>query len=196
MSPSRPPPMGHGASFQFGDPAHVGNVFRYCPRCGEAALAPGPDNSLRCAACGLRWYYNAAAAVDVILERADGHILVTRRDREPGRGLLDLPGGFANTDESIEDAARREGREETGIVIGVLSYFGSFPNRYHYGDLLYFAIDLIFRASIGSDAAARAGDDASEARFVAPGSLIPGDIGLPSTRAAIAAYQRWLRAPR
>lgn len=47
----------------------------------------------------------------------NGHVLVVRRKFNPGRGLLALPGGFVNGNESIESSAFRELKEETRILV-------------------------------------------------------------------------------
>jgi bifunctional NMN adenylyltransferase/nudix hydrolase len=48
-----------------------------------------------------------------------GHVLLVKRKFEPGKGLLALPGGFIRGSESIENAAVRELKEETGIRLHV-----------------------------------------------------------------------------
>jgi len=56
-----------------------------------------------------------------------GHVLMIQRRAEPGKGLWVLPGGYVNadTDKSVEDAALRELREETGIKVPVPVLRGS-----------------------------------------------------------------------
>lgn len=55
-----------------------------------------------------------------------GHILVVRRRGLPGRGLIALPGGFINQNETIQDSSVRELREETRIKLTKDELFASF----------------------------------------------------------------------
>lgn len=87
----------------------------------------------------------------------DGKILFIRRVREPGKGKLDLPGGFIDPNESAEDGLNRELQEELGITIPSLvtrktshglKYIGSAPNTYKYKDVTYNTCDLFFYSKI------------------------------------------------
>lgn len=53
--------------------------------------------------------------VDAVVIQS-GHVLLIRRGRSPGRGLLALPGGFINKDETVMEAVVRELKEETQIA--------------------------------------------------------------------------------
>ena len=47
----------------------------------------------------------------------DNSVLLVERGREPHRGYWSLPGGIVETGETLEEAVRREVREETGLVV-------------------------------------------------------------------------------
>ena len=76
-----------------------------------------------------------AVTVDVvILTMADGvlQVLLVRRGQEPFRGMWATPGGFKRPDETLDEAARRELSEETGVdVPSLLTQFGAYgdPGR-------------------------------------------------------------------
>jgi len=66
-------------------------------------------------------------AVDVIILHEGGFILV-RRKNEPYRGMWSLPGGFVECGETVEDAARREAMEETGLRIKLKKLVGVYSD--------------------------------------------------------------------
>ncbi|KAB8181669.1 NUDIX domain-containing protein [Microbispora catharanthi] len=86
----------------------------HCSFCG-AAYAPGLPWPRTCQECGGTSYLNPVPVAVMVLPVDDG-LLVVRRDVEPHRGLLALPGGFIDIGESWQQAAVRELREETGVV--------------------------------------------------------------------------------
>lgn len=100
--------------------------FRFCPKCGVERLVSEDGKSVTCGACGFRYFHNMAAAVMGILTTPSG-ILLTRRAEDPGKGMLDLPGGFVDYGESLEQALVREIQEELGIRVTIPEYIGSFP---------------------------------------------------------------------
>src|SRR5688572_10809149 len=76
-----------------------------------------------------------AVTVDVvILTMCEGvvHALLVQRGEDPFAGMWAVPGGFKRPDETLDEAARRELAEETGVdVPSLLSQFGAYgdPGR-------------------------------------------------------------------
>lgn len=78
----------------------------------------------QCPNCGQ--YYDRHLVVNGVIIR-DGKVLLIRRGNEPEKGLMALPGGYVDWDETVEEAMVREIEEETGIktqidyVLGIYS---------------------------------------------------------------------------
>jgi ADP-ribose pyrophosphatase YjhB (NUDIX family) len=87
--------------------------YAHCTFCG-ARFVPGQPWPRRCGACGEMSYVNPKP-VAVAVQPVGGGLLVVRRGIPPARELLALPGGYIEADETWEQAAARELREETGL---------------------------------------------------------------------------------
>jgi ADP-ribose pyrophosphatase YjhB (NUDIX family) len=98
-----------------GDDTEPAAKDSHCSYCGHAYEA-GASWPRRCSACGRLSYLNPLP-VAVALVPVDDGLLVVRRDVEPNRGALALPGGFIDLGESWQQAAVREVAEETGVRI-------------------------------------------------------------------------------
>jgi NAD+ diphosphatase len=121
--------------------------FNYCPACGADGIVFDGTKKFSCRDCSFAYYHNVAAAVGAILEY-DNKIVLIKRAKEPGKGKLDLPGGFVDPQESAEEALRREIKEELKIEVGKLKYLDSYPNIYKYEGVVYHTCDLFFYSKI------------------------------------------------
>ena len=163
--------------------------FGYCPVCGSKHFAQNSQKSIKCGNCGFEYFMNPAAAVVAIITDTEGRLLVERRKLEPAKGTLDLPGGFADTDETVEEAVVREVKEETGLTVTALRYLFSLPNMYRYSGLDIPTLDMFFACEVEDTSQLVAGDDAAECRWVAPQDVHTELFGLRSVRHGV---QRWL----
>ena len=87
---------------------HPLHAFQYCPRCGSADFTVNDARSKRCGHCGFVYYLNPSSSVACFIRDREGRLLVVCRRCEPAKGTLDLPGGFAELDETLEEALLRE----------------------------------------------------------------------------------------
>ena len=122
------------------------NNFNVCPMCGGKNIGFIDTKKWFCSDCAFTLYHNVAAAVCVIVADGEGNMLLEKRAKEPRKGFLALPGGFIDPDESADEAALRECREEAALDIRRVHYLCSFPNTYEYKRILYKTCDVFYRA--------------------------------------------------
>jgi NAD+ diphosphatase len=100
-------------------------TYRFCGRCGgKTEPAPG-ELAMRCTRCRMMHYPRLSPAAIVLVRRGDRILLA----HSPGfpQGLYSVLAGFVEPGESIEEAVVREVREEVGIEVTNVRYFGSQP---------------------------------------------------------------------
>ena len=154
---------------------------KFCPHCA-GRLAPqmieGRER-LVCQECSFIFYINPKVAAGALIEN-EGRVVLVRRGVEPRAGCWALPSGFVEYDETVEEAAIRECREETGLEVvldGLLGVYSFRSDFYGHGVLVLYCAHVV-----GGELAA--GDDASEVRLFAPAEL-PTDIAFQAHRRAL-----------
>ena len=113
-----------------------------CPHCGQSINA----------------FRNPVPTVDIIIEINGGIVLIERKNPPYGWAL---PGGFVDYGETLENAARREAFEETGLTVELKDQFHTYsdPSR----DPRQHTISTVFVAA--ADGIPTAGDDALRAEI-------------------------------
>jgi NAD+ diphosphatase len=101
------------------------DTHRFCGRCATPMERVPTERCMRCPRCGLLGYPRIAPAVIVLVRRGE-EALLARGARFPGVFYSTLA-GFVEIGESLEDTIAREIREEVGIEVKGIRYFGSQP---------------------------------------------------------------------
>jgi len=100
--------------------------------------------------------------VDIIIEKGKKVILI-KRDAEPCRGKLAIPGGKVEKEETVEDAAAREAKEETSLDVKLKEILGvySSPGRHPW----FPTVATVFIAEPVNENL-KASSDAAEAKWI------------------------------
>ncbi|WCE32144.1 NUDIX domain-containing protein [Vibrio sp. SCSIO 43137] len=164
----------------------------FCPLCGQESLSKSVSPSIRyqCDKCDFVMFQNVAAAVMVAVCYGD-EILVATRGREPGKGLWDLPGGFVDPDETLEQAVVRELHEELGLELKIdqAEYLASNPNTYPYKGIVYKTNDTFFRIVLDAKPELVAQDDVESIEWVKLADLDIERFAFTSAKSAIQTLQ-------
>jgi ADP-ribose pyrophosphatase YjhB (NUDIX family) len=149
---------------------------RFCPRCAAEAVVAFP-RSLTCVACGYRALWSPEPVAATIPRDADGRVWLLRRALHEGAGSWTFPGGFVELGETVEDAARRETREELEMEVEL----GDLVGVYSRADVRVVLVVFHARAlGAGSET-----DEATEVRAFAPAQIPWDELAFWSTTAAL-----------
>ena len=134
---------------------------------------------------------NPTLTVDIIIEN-DSRILLVKRKNEPFRDQLVLPGGFVNEGETVEDAAKREAREETSLGVDLIEILGVYsdPTRDPRGHIMSTVFIARSPQNRSLENNAVAGDDAAEIEWINIEEIENKKLGFDHQRIVLD-YKRW-----
>ena len=160
---------------------HPKEVIKHCLRCGCNNFNTNDQGrSFRCEECNFVYYINSSAAVACLIFNPEGKLLLTRRAIDPGRGMLDLPGGFVEPMERVEDALVREIKEELGVEVKEAKFICSFPNSYAFSGFTVFTLDMTFIVEIENLDAIVPADDVADITYLFPSEIKEDDLAFKS----------------
>lgn len=149
------------------------SLTRFCGRCGTRLEERRQPTARCCPECGNMIFPRIEPCIIVVITREDGKILLARHVQR-NQDIYACIAGFVEAGETLEQAVRREIREETGLEVTNVQYFGSqswpFPAQLMIGFTAEYA---------GGDLTLQA-DELSDARWFdrddCPASPRPGSI--------------------
>jgi NAD+ diphosphatase len=118
---------------------HFASVHRFCGRCGTATARDVSERCVRCPRCELAVYPRVSPAI-IVLVRRGAEALLARSARFT-TGFYSTLAGFVEPGESLEETLRREVREEVGVEIANVRYFGSQPWPFPHSLMVGFVAD-------------------------------------------------------
>jgi NAD+ diphosphatase len=100
-------------------------THQFCGHCATPTIQVPTERAKRCPNCGLVNYPRLSPAIIVLIARGN-EVLLARSHRFP-TGMYSVLAGFVEAGESLEETLIREVREEVGIEVKDIRYFGSQP---------------------------------------------------------------------
>lgn len=157
--------------------------MKFCPKCGGPLhlqrVADDARERLVCQSCGFVYYQDPKVSACTIPVQ-DGCMIMVRRAIEPGRGLWVFPGGYMDQDETVEEAAIRETREEIGLDVRLTGLVGVYSYRSAVVVVVYACEILGGELQIDRES--------TEVRCFRPDEIPWDQLAFPSTRDALRDY--------
>ena len=145
----------------------VSEDTRFCERCGHALSEKRIERKSRryCPSCGRVVFLDPKVAA-VVLASVDGRLVMVRRGVEPALDRWSFPSGYVDRGETVEDAARREVKEETGLDVRLRRLVGLYSMTASPVVLAVYAADV-------TGGSMRPGHDTREVALYSPDGLPP-----------------------
>ena len=99
---------------------------QYCGRCGTATVRRDDERARSCPSCRRRAYPPISPAIMVLVTDGARRVLLARKSSWPA-GRYSALAGFVEPGEMLEETVARETREEVGVEVTNIRYFGSQP---------------------------------------------------------------------
>lgn len=134
-------------------------MFKFCPYCGYKVKEQSIQG-FQCLNCK-KWTHYVSNPTVTVVAKAGDEGLVAIRGREPGKGKMDLVGGFLNYGEDPIEGIVREFKEETGIDIDPkrLEFLGMWVDAYHYQDQNQLILNIVYLIELPEKFTGKPADD-------------------------------------
>ena len=113
--------------------------YQFCSQCAEKTETMTTERAKKCPKCGLQVYPPISPSIIVLISNGDKLLLA--RGHKWGPNLFSVIAGFVEPGESLEEAVKREVREEVGLEVKNISYFGSQSWPFPHSLMLGFTAD-------------------------------------------------------
>jgi NAD+ diphosphatase len=145
---------------------------QYCSRCGTPTELRTDERSRTCPACRYTTYPPVSPAIMILITNGD-KLLLARKASFP-KGRFSALAGFVEPGEMLEDTVIRETREEVGVEVKNIRYFGSQPWPFPH------SLMVAFTAEYAGGEIRPDGVEIEEARWFGVDELpkLPGSISI------------------
>ena len=166
--------------------SHPLDIFKFCPKCGSDKFRIKSNIAKKCDVCGFEWYKNPIIGVAPLIFDNLGRLLIVRRAKNPGKGKLGFPGGFADLHETAEEALARETKEEVNLDIIIKKYFCSLPNSYIYSGYEAHPMDFFFICEVTDSSMLKVDvEEVEDAFFLPLNEINADDLAFESNKIAL-----------
>ena len=173
----------YGPTYWFGE-------MRFCPKCGDnlsrRRLESEDRDRLVCNTCRFILYENPKVVAGVLPIKS-GSVVLLRRGIQPRIGTWTFPSGFMELNESIEDAAVRETKEETNLEVANLTLLNV------YSRVTAGLVVVVYMADVLGGAPSLGRETLEIAEF-SPSQIPWSDLAFDTTRWALEEWHKRLKA--